>query len=292
MKTVIVTGAAGGIGRETALLFAGRGNRVVAVDIDQLGAQTTAAEITVDGGIAVPYRLDVRDEEAWITFGQWIAGEFGCADVLVNNAGVMDLGGFVETDSAGWRRMVDVNLMSVIYGSKVFAQQMIDHGVRGHIVNISSAAAFLPSELDVAYAVSKAAVLMATQSLRTELKRQHIGVSAICPGAVRTDLLKNGRRNGLSDAELTAWNEGAGAAQTVFGLSGPDKVARRIVKAVEKNWAIVPVGPEAWFINFAYRASPAAVRGVSSIAKFTLMERLLDLGRPVLTRLSAGQSSR
>ncbi|MGV7904374.1 SDR family NAD(P)-dependent oxidoreductase, partial [Mycobacterium kansasii] len=83
----------------------------------------------------------------------------------------MDLGGFVETDSAGWRRMVDVNLMSVIYGSKVFAQQMIDHGVRGHIVNISSAAAFLPSELDVAYAVSKAAVLMATQSLRTELKR-------------------------------------------------------------------------------------------------------------------------
>lgn len=287
MKTVIITGAASGIGKETASLFADRGDRVIIADIDEPGAREVAADIESRGGAAIAYRLDVRDEDEWQFFSEWVEAEFGHADVLVNNAGVMDLGGFLETDIAGWQRMVDIDLMSAVYGSRSFAQQMIKHGVRGHIVNVSSAAAFLPSSLDSAYAVAKAAVLMATQSLRVELVKHGIGVSAICPGVIRTDLLKNGHRNGLSGEELERWNEGAGAAQTGMGFGSPDKVGRAIVRAVEKNRAVVPVNPEAWFIYYAYRISPALVRKTASVADFGLAERALTAARPIIDRAAA-----
>lgn len=292
MKTVIVTGGAAGIGKETAAAFARRGDRVIVADIDESAAEAAAADIKTVGGEAVPYRLDVRVEAEWHDFANWVAAEFGHADILINNAGVMDLGGFVETDAAGWQRMIDICLMSVVYGSKAFGRQMIDGGVDGHIVNVSSAAAFLPSELDSAYSVAKAAVLMASQSLRVELAPHGIGVSTICPGAVRTDLIRNGRRNGLTEEQLAEWNEKAGEAQTNLGISGPDKVARRIIKAVDKNWAVIPVNPEAWFIYYALRLSPGAVRAVTSLGGFALMERLLRAGAPTINRLARRKEKR
>lgn len=285
MKTAIITGGAAGIGRETAKLFADNGYRAVVADINIEGAQDVAAEISDLGGTAVAYKLDVRNDDEWTRFAGWIHDQFGFADVLVNNAGVMDLGGFIETDIAGWQRMVDICLMSVIYGSRVFAQQMIENGARGHIVNISSVAAFLPSSLDVAYGVAKSAVLMATQSLRIELAKEGIGVTAICPGVIRTDLLRNGQRNGLSEAEREKWNDGAGAAQTNLAMSGPDKVARVIFTAVEKNWAIVPVNPEAWFSYYMYRVSPALVRKATSVASFGLAESLMGRAQPFIDRM-------
>ncbi|GAB20384.1 putative oxidoreductase [Gordonia effusa NBRC 100432] len=291
MKTVIVTGGAAGIGKETAKAFARQGNRVIIADIDEPAAAATATEIALDGGQVLPYRLDVRSEDEWNIFGKHIAAEFGHADILVNNAGVMDLGGFVETDPAGWQRMIDICLMSIVYGSKVFGQQMIDGRVNGHIVNVSSAAAFLPSELDAAYGVAKSAVFMASQSLRIELRQHGIGVTTICPGIIRTNLLRNGRRNGLSDDELASWNAGAGAAQTQLGISGPDKVARRIVKAVDKNWAVVPVNPEAWLAYYASRVSPGAVRAATSLGGFGLMEGLLRAATPLINRLAERQES-
>lgn len=282
MKTVIITGGGAGIGRETAKLFARNGNRVIVADIDESAAAATVEEIKGDNGTAVSYRLDVRSEEQWEDFGTWVRTEFGPADVLINNAGVMDLGGFVETTVAQWQRMVDINLMSVVYGCRVFAQQMIDAGVRGHIVNLSSAAAYFPSALDPAYGVAKAGVLMASQALRVELRRHNIGVTAICPGAIRTNLLANGQRNGLTEEQQAAWRAQAGATQVNLAFGGPDKVARVIERAVRRNWAIVPVNPESWLLYGMFRLSPSMLRTVTSIASYDRIENLLNTARPVL----------
>ncbi|AYF77971.1 SDR family NAD(P)-dependent oxidoreductase [Nocardia yunnanensis] len=289
MKTVIITGAGSGIGRETAKLFARKDHRVVVADIDEAGAEATVEQIKADGGEAIAYRLDVRHEHEWEQFARWIGAEFGSADVLVNNAGIMDLGGFVDTTVAQWQRLVDIDLMSVIYGSRAFARQMIDAGVRGHIVNISSGAAFLPSELEPAYGVAKAAVLMATQSLRVELRPHGIGVTAICPGVIRTNLLAHGERNGLSAEEQEKWRAQADAAQTGLAYAGPDKVARVIERSVRNNWAVVPVNPEAWFIYGLIRLSPTLARVVPSVLSFDRAEKLLAVGKPLLDRLSKGK---
>ncbi|MDO3650683.1 SDR family NAD(P)-dependent oxidoreductase [Nocardia mangyaensis] len=289
MKTVIVTGAASGIGRETAKLFASEQDRVIVADIDELGAEATVREIKAAGGHALAYRLDVRDEQQWEDFATWVGAEFGAADILVNNAGVMDIGGFVETTVPQWQRMVDINLMSVVYGSRAFARQMVAAGVHGHIVNIASAAAFLPSALDPAYGVVKAAVLMATQSLRVELRQHHIGVTAICPGVIRTNLLANGERNGLSPEEREQWRAEAGAAQAGLAYAGPDKVARIIERSVRNNWAVVPVNPEAWAIYGLIRLSPTLARVVPAVASFDRLERLLEVGKPLLDRLTKGK---
>ncbi|OHU53259.1 SDR family NAD(P)-dependent oxidoreductase [Mycobacteroides chelonae] len=286
MRTVIITGSAAGIGKETAKLFARKGDRVIIADIDRAGAEAAAAEIKAHHGHAVPYALDVSSEQQWVDFAQWVGTEFGSADVLVNNAGVMDIGGFVETSAAQWQRTVDIDLMSVVYGSKVFGQQMIDAGVRGHIVNISSGAAFLPSKLISAYGVAKAAVLMATQCLRIELRPHGIGVTAICPGAIRTNLLAHGQRHGLVDKDPELWREDMLAVQTGLAYAGPDKVARVIERSVRRNWAIVPVNPEAWFIYGLMRFSPGLVRWGASVISFDLLERLLERLRPLINRLA------
>ncbi|MBF6130079.1 SDR family NAD(P)-dependent oxidoreductase [Nocardia brasiliensis] len=285
MRTAIVTGGGAGIGRETALLLARNGYRVVIADIDADSAHAVADEIVATGGRARPYRLDVASETQWDKCAEWVSGEFGPAHVLVNNAGVMDTGGFFETTAAQWQRTVDIDLMSVIYGSRVFARQMIDAGIPGHIVNVSSGAAFFPAKYIPAYATAKAAVLMATQALRVELRPKGIGVSAICPGAIRTDLLAHGERAGLDAAQQAAWRTEIGRVQGL-AFAGPDKVARAIERAIRRDHAIVPVNPEAWLGYGAFRLSPSLTRVLGSVGSFALADRMLSRLQPVLHRIT------
>lgn len=284
MKTAIVTGAGSGIGRETARLFASQGDRVILADIDIDAAESAAGEIVTAGGTAIAYQLDVADEEQWEAFGKWVDAEFGAPHLLVNNAGIMDWGGFVEMTAQEWQRTIDIDLMSVIYGSRVFAQQMIDAGVHGQIVNISSGAAFLPHKMIAAYGTAKAAVLMASQALRVELRRHRIGVTAICPGVINTNLIANGHRAGISAIDQEQWYARAGKIQSI-SYAGPDKVARVIERSVRHNWAVVPVNPESWFIYGLYRLSPSLSRVVTGIGSFELADGLMSRLQPLLNRV-------
>ncbi|GAA2406411.1 SDR family NAD(P)-dependent oxidoreductase [Mycolicibacterium llatzerense] len=285
MKNVIITGAGAGIGRETAKLFAAKGSRVIVADNNMPAAKETVEQILTAGGQAVAYRLDVSNEDEWESFGAWMFAHFGAPHVLINNAGVMDLGGFVEMSAAQWQREIDIDLMSVIYGSRVFAQQMIDDGIRGQIVNLSSTAAYFPSKLEPAYGVAKSAVLMASQSLRVELRSKGIGVTAICPGAIRTNLLANGERAGLTAEQQAAWRESAGGMQR-YAYTSPQKVARAIERAVRWDSAIVPVAPEAWLLYGLFRLSPSLTREILARASFDRIESVIPMAGKALARLT------
>ncbi len=188
-QLVLVTGAASGIGRATAFAFAEAGARVVAVDRDADGAARTAEMARLIGAPeAWGEAVDVSDEQAVEKLAAKVEDAYGVVDVLVNNAGIGLAGSFFETSSEEWGRVLDVNLWGVIHGCRHFGARMIARGQGGHIVNTASAAAFQPSRALPAYSTSKAAVLMLSECLRAELAGQGIGVSAICPGIVNTNI--------------------------------------------------------------------------------------------------------
>ncbi|GAA2615661.1 MULTISPECIES: SDR family oxidoreductase [Streptomyces] len=257
-QLVLVTGAASGIGRATAFAFAEAGARVVAVDRDAEGAARTAGMARLVGAAeAWAECVDVSDEQAMEKLAAKVAAEYGVVDVLVNNAGIGLSGAFLDTSAEDWKKVLDVNLWGVIHGCRIFGKQMAERGQGGHIVNTASAAAYLPSRTLPAYSTSKAAVLMLSECLRAELASKSIGVSAICPGIVNTNITATSRFAGVDEAEEKRRQE---RSSRLYGLRNfpPEKVADAILRAVVRNEAVVPVTPESkgalWMSRFAPRA--------------------------------------
>lgn len=264
-QLVLVTGAASGIGRATAFAFAEAGARVVAVDRDGEGASRTAEMARLIGAPeAWAETVDVGDETAMEKLAEKVAAEYGVVDVLVNNAGIGLSGPFLDTTTDDWRKVLDVNLWGVIHGCRVFGRQMADRGQGGHIVNTASAAAYQPSRALPAYATSKAAVLMLSECLRAELSGRGIGVSAVCPGIVNTNITSTARFAGVSEEEEKRRRK---RTSKLYGMRNypPEKVAVAILRAVLDNQAVVPVTPEARGARLLSRFAPGALRAVARL---------------------------
>jgi NAD(P)-dependent dehydrogenase (short-subunit alcohol dehydrogenase family)/pimeloyl-ACP methyl ester carboxylesterase len=262
-RLVLVTGAASGIGRATALAFAAAGARVVAVDLDGEGAAGTA-DLARRSGAPEAWGewTDVGDEAAMERLAATVADTYGIPDVLVNNAGIGMSGPFLDTTADDWRRILDVNLWGVLHGCRLFGRQMAERGRGGHIVNTASAAAYQPSRALPAYCTSKAAVLMLSECLRAELAGQGIGVSAICPGFVHTGITATARFTGVSAAEEERLRA---KVSRLYGLRHfpPEKVADAVLRAVVRNEAVVPVTPEAHGLRALSRLAGGAVRAIA-----------------------------
>ncbi|MET9695515.1 SDR family oxidoreductase [Streptomyces sp. NPDC006529] len=264
-QLVLVTGAASGIGRATAFAFAEAGARVVAVDRDGEGAARTAEMARLVGAPqAWGECVDVADEQAMEKLAEKVAAEYGIVDVLVNNAGIGLSGPFLETSSEDWKKVLDVNLWGVIHGCRIFGKQMADRGQGGHIVNTASAAAYLPTKSLPAYSTSKAAVLMLSECLRAELADKSIGVSAICPGIVNTNITATSRFTGVDAAEEKRRQQ---RSSRLYGLRNfpPEKVADAILLAVVRNQAVVPVTPESKGALWMSRFAPGALRAFAKL---------------------------
>jgi NADP-dependent 3-hydroxy acid dehydrogenase YdfG len=211
-RVVAITGGARGIGRATALALARRGARVAIGDLDAPLARAVAAGL---GGRAVGLELDVRSPASWTAFLAEAEAALGPLDVLVNNAGVLHVGPFLEEDEAWTRRQIEVNVLGVVFGMRAVLPGMRGRGT-GHVVNVASAAARIGVPNEAVYAATKHAVAGLSESVRQELRGSGVEVSLVMPGLVRT--------------ELAAGTTGARATVVLE----PEDVAAAIVAALER----------------------------------------------------------
>lgn len=258
---VSVTGAGSGIGRETALAFAREGAELVISDIDEATAKETAAQITARGGIAHAYTLDVSDADAVEEFAEKVSTEHGVPDIVVNNAGVGQAGLFLDTPREEYDRVLAINFGGVVNCCRSFGRRLVDRGTGGHIVNVSSMAAYSPQQSMNAYSTSKAAVFMFGDCLRAELDSAGVGLTTVCPGVINTNIVHTTRFDVPAGKQAKvearrAQLEKAFAARRY----GPDKVAKAIVSSVKKNKPIRPVAPEAYFVYGVAHLLPQAMR--------------------------------
>ncbi|EDX89398.1 SDR family oxidoreductase [Alcanivorax sp. DG881] len=263
-KRVVVTGAGSGIGRETALAFARRGALVLCTDINAEAAASTASIIIREGGDALSRKCDVSNTRSMEALANYVEKELGAPDILINNAGIGLSGSLLDTSVKDWQQVLGVNLWGVIHGCRLFARQMVDNGKAGHIVNVASAAAFLPSRMLPAYATSKSAVLMFSECLRAEMAEHNIGVSAICPGIIDTPITRSTRFVGVADEEQSRRREDAAKLYQRRAYT-PDRVAQAIVEAVQNNRAVVPVSPEARGMQWLGRFTPSLARNLAQV---------------------------
>ncbi|KLL10383.1 SDR family oxidoreductase [Protofrankia coriariae] len=264
-KLAVVTGGGSGIGRATALAFAEHGAAVVVCDLDLATAERTVELARLLGAPAAhAHRVDVADSAAVDTFAREVAAAHGVPDIVVNNAGVGHGGTFLQTTEKEWQHILEVNLGGVVHGCRAFATLMVERGEGGHIVNVSSAAAYLPSKVLAAYATSKAAVYMLSDCLRAELAPAGIGVSTICPGLVNTNITRTSTFSGRSADGLDATRDRFAALYARRNFP-PEKVAWQILRAVRENRAVVPVTVEARAGRVLSRLSPALTRVAARI---------------------------
>jgi len=210
---VAITGAGRGIGRATAAALVAQGARVAIGDIEAELAEQTARELGPD---VVGLALDVTNRPSFKAFLDEAERRLGPLDVLINNAGIMPIGPFVEESDATARRMVDINLHGVILGSKL-ALERFGPRARGHLVNIASIAGKAGVSNGATYCATKHAVVGLTESLRQEYHRSGVEFTAVMPIGVNTELF-----SGLPHPRG-------------FKTAEPEDVASAIVEALQKQ---------------------------------------------------------
>jgi NAD(P)-dependent dehydrogenase (short-subunit alcohol dehydrogenase family) len=181
---VAITGGARGIGRATAEALLREGAKVALGDLDVAAVEQTAAELGPD---ARGYALNVTDKASFAAFLDAAERDMGPLDVLINNAGIMQLGPFADEDDAVARRQVDINLHGVIYGCKLALPRFRRRG-RGHIVNIASQAGVIGVPGGATYCATKHAVVGLSEAIRQEHRDEGVDVTVVLPTAVRTEL--------------------------------------------------------------------------------------------------------
>lgn len=236
-RLCLITGAASGIGRATAIAAARRGMRLFLTDISADGLDETVAQIRAAGGEVLDAQaLDIADYEAVRAWAERIHQRYPSLDVVMNIAGIAIWGTVENLEHQHWKQVVEVNLMGPIHVIESFLPPMVRAGRGGHLVNVSSAAGLLALPWHAAYSASKFGLRGVSEVLRFDLERHDIGVSLVVPGAVRTPLVGTVRVIGVDRDDprmrrLTGLFERHAAT--------PEQVAERILSGVEHNRYLV-----------------------------------------------------
>ena len=193
-KVAVITGGGSGIGRGIALRLVKEGASVVVFDRVREGAEKVVGEIRALGRRAIAVIGDVTKSEDIEDMVNAAIKEFGRIDILINNAGGGEVQPFLDIREEDWNRIVDLNLKSVFLCTQRVAKEMIERGIKGRIVNISSYAGKCPVPGEPHYSAAKAGVIAFTQALAKELAKYGINVNAVCPGWTDTPGLRRWAR--------------------------------------------------------------------------------------------------
>ncbi len=256
-KTVLVTGAASGIGLETALAFARKGADLVICDLDEAKLASAAKQIEGLGCRVLARRVDVADAGQMQSFADEVHETVEAVDILMNNAGVAIAGPFLSTSLEDWNWIVGINTLGVVHGCHFFVPNMVRRGRGGHVVNVSSAAGYSATSSLAAYNATKFSVLGLSEALWEELHPHAIGVTAVCPGVIDTPITRNARLVGELDKPEMRDQMVSSYQRRGYG---PDRVARNILKAIEKNRLVAPISAEAWGLYYLKRFAPWLLR--------------------------------
>jgi len=190
-KTVLITGAAAGIGRACAAAFAQAGGQVILSDIDEDGCGAAAAAIEKEHGVeTASFYCDVADDAACSSLVQESIERFGQIDVLINNAGVITKGSILDLDPNDFDRVLNVNLRSYFVLTQLVARHMVERKIGGSVINMSSVNSVLAIPDQVAYVTSKGGLQQFTKVAALGLAEHGVRVNAIGPGSIQTEILK------------------------------------------------------------------------------------------------------
>ncbi|MGV8995560.1 MAG: SDR family NAD(P)-dependent oxidoreductase [Parvibaculaceae bacterium] len=252
-KFAVITGAASGIGRATAVALAVEGARVAICDMNRDGLAETAKQIEAVGGTVTTYLLDVSSREAVYAFAQEIDAQGG-ADIVINNAGVAQVAAIEDLSYDDFEWVMNIDFWGMVYGSKAFLPQLRKKG-GGHIVNVSSIFGLFSVPTQAAYNSAKFAIRGFTEALRHEMRGSGIEVSCVHPGGIKTNILRNAR---FLQSVQTTERETAMSGFDKLARTTPAQAAQTIIKGIKKNKPRILIGLDARIIDLFIRLLPGS----------------------------------
>lgn len=230
-KVAFVTGGASGIGLAIARSLSKRGALVALADIDEQAARDAARDIEAEGGRAMGVRCDVTDEASLAAAADAVVAELGDVRILVNNAGAFAMGPLEATERSDWEWLLEINVVGVTNGLRLFLPRMRALDDECHVVNTASVSGHIPVAGLSIYTASKFAVVGLTECLRLELADTQIGLSVLCPGIVKTALLETSSRHRPERHGLV--EGGASPMQAVVdGGTDPAELGEQLADAI------------------------------------------------------------
>jgi NAD(P)-dependent dehydrogenase (short-subunit alcohol dehydrogenase family) len=276
-RLCLITGAASGIGRATAVAAARKGARLVLTDVNADGLAALVDEL--DRSVAAYRALDIANIDAVRELADEVHAARGPLDVVMNIAGIATWGTVDRLTHEQWRRTVDVNLMGPIHVIECFVPAMIRARRGGQLVNVSSAAGLIALPWHAPYSASKFGLRGVSEVLRFDLHRHRIGVTLVCPGGVDTGIVDTVDIAGVPHAAL----RGSGLADHFRRrASSPERVAGQILDAVTRNRYLVYTSPDIAALYLLERLAPpiyALAMGIANNVFHRVMARLAEKQR-------------
>lgn len=254
-KVIVITGASSGIGRATALAFAAEGAVLHMIARREGPLKDACHEAEACGAAsATAHVLDICDDDAFTSMAERLNATTGGVDVLINNAGVAPVKGFLETTKDDWAWTFDVNVHAMVRSIQLFLPRMLERGY-GTIVNLSSIGGVLSNPLS-AYCASKHAVVGLSEALTLEFGARGIDIIVVCPGMTKTEMLDAAKLAGRATPKLTI---AAADSLSKLGVT-PDVIARAIIKAVQHPKFMVLTPTHALVLRWFHKTSPRLFR--------------------------------
>lgn len=251
-KTAVITGAGSGIGRALSVELARRGCNLALSDVDEAGLQTTRERVEAEGRKATTYTVDVANRAAMARFSEQVIADHQHVHIVINNAGVSFMDTTEHADIEEFEWIFGINFWGVVYGTKFFLPHLLKEP-ESHLVNISSVYGLIGVPSQSGYCATKFAVRGFTESLRQEMAGRPVGITAVHPGGVDSNIVKNSR---FTQGFDVASQQDLVRHFKRMARTSPERAAQIIVKGIIRNNPRVLVGWDARMLDYAQRLLP------------------------------------